>query len=51
MGDAVRFCGREIQRQAKEELVLEDVLVYPIGVRVEGCKVNIYHLMHVRITS
>lgn len=45
--EIVRFYGNEIQEQARSELGLEDVLVYPIPVQSAGRKANIYHLIHI----
>jgi three-Cys-motif partner protein len=46
-GQIVRLYGEQIQNRAREELGLENVLVYPIGVRFKDRKADIYHLIHV----
>lgn len=45
--EIVRFYGTQIQEQARNELGLEDVLVYPVPVRADKRNANIYHLIHI----
>jgi three-Cys-motif partner protein len=45
--DIVRLYGEQIQARAREEIGLENVLVYPIGVRFKDRRADIYHLIHV----
>ena len=43
----VRLYGEQIQLLAKQDLGLDEVLVYPIDVDFEGRDADIYHLVHV----
>ena len=43
----VRLYGEQIQLLAKQDLGLDEVLVYPIDVDFEGRNADIYHLVHV----
>lgn len=46
-GELVRLYGEQIQRRARQDLGLDEVLVYPIDVDFEGRDADIYHLVHV----
>jgi three-Cys-motif partner protein len=43
----VRLYCEQIQRQARERLGADEVLVYPIDVDFEGKDADIYHLVHI----
>jgi three-Cys-motif partner protein len=45
--ELVRLYGEQIQKRAREDLGLDEVLVYPIDVDFEGRDADIYHLVHV----
>lgn len=44
--ELVKFYGRQIQRQAREKLNLEEVYIYPIDVDFGDRNQDIYHLIH-----
>ena len=43
----VEFYGRQIQRQAREKLGLDEVYIYPIDVDFGDRDQDMYHLIHV----
>lgn len=44
--ELVRFYGRQIQKQAKKKLGLDEIYVYPIDVDFGDRNQDIYHLIH-----
>ena len=45
--ELVRLYGEQIQRRARQDPGLDEILVHPIDVNLQGQNTDIYHLVHV----